>query len=242
MNKKCYIFDVDGTLTEPRRPVTKKFKKSFMKWAKDKEIYISTGSDFAKTIEQIPQEMLNCFKLIHCCMGNEIRTPLGTIIKSNKIDIPESLNKDLLEYIDDSPFHYRTGNHMEFRSGMLNFSIVGRNADEDQRKEYNLWDTENKERLELAAYVNKNYPHLEASVGGSISIDIIEKGKDKGQIVEKLVSLGFKEIEFIGDKCFPGGNDYGVVRELRKTKNIKWRSFNVINPDETLKFILSNYI
>ena len=47
MNKKCYIFDVDGTLTEPRRPVTKKFKKSFMKWAKDKEIYISTGSDFA---------------------------------------------------------------------------------------------------------------------------------------------------------------------------------------------------
>ena len=30
-NKKCYIFDVDGTLTDPRQPVDKKFKDKFIK-------------------------------------------------------------------------------------------------------------------------------------------------------------------------------------------------------------------
>ena len=127
---------------------------------------------------------------------------------------------------------------MEYRPGMMNFSVVGRNADQEQRKEYEMWDKENNERSQLALYINQDYPELEATVGGSISIDIIRKGYDKGQIVQKLISMGYDEIEFFGDRCFPGGNDYGIVRELRKTKKIKWKSTNVLGPNETLNYIL----
>ena len=225
-------------MTDPRQPVDKKFKDKFISWAQGKDLYISTGSDFSKTKEQVPKDMLECFKLIYCCMGNEVRTPIGTVIKSGVFKLPRQLNEDLLEYLEDSPFHYRTGNHMEYRPGMMNFSVVGRNADQEQRKEYEMWDKENNERSQLALYINQDYPELEATVGGSISIDIIRKGYDKGQIVQKLISMGYDEIEFFGDRCFPGGNDYGIVRELRKTKKIKWKSTNVLGPNETLNYIL----
>ena len=62
----------------------------------------------------------------------------------------------------------------------------------------------------------------------------IEKGKDKGQIVQPLVDLGYKKIIFYGDKCLPGGNDYGIVRELEKQKiDISWH--NVKGPDSLIR-------
>lgn len=235
-NKTCYIFDVDGTLTKPREQVTKKFKRSFMNWAKDKQLFISTGSDFEKTKEQIPQDMLDCFQLIYCCMGNETRTSKGTVLEREEITIPENLNLDLKKYLDNSSFPYRTGNHLEYRTGMLNFSIVGRNADKNQREEYYSWDIENKERIEMANHINESYPDFEASVGGSISIDIISRGKDKGQVIHKLKSMGMKKVVFYGDRCYEGGNDFGIVRELEDSDlNYKW--FNVEGPKEVNRLI-----
>ena len=235
-NKTCYIFDVDGTLTKPREQVTKKFKRSFINWSKEKQLFISTGSDFTKTKEQLPQDMLDCFQLIYCCMGNETRTPKGTVIEKEEFIMPEELRRDLEDYLKTSPFPYRTGNHLEARTGMLNFSIIGRNADKNQRNEYHSWDMENNERKELAEYVNKTYPGVEASVGGSISIDIISRGKDKGQVIHKLKKLGMKEVVFYGDKCYEGGNDFGILRELKNSDlNYKW--FNVDGPKEVNRLI-----
>ena len=47
---RCYIFDVDGTLTEPRQHIDADFAREFIKWAyerhrEDDHIYIATGSD-----------------------------------------------------------------------------------------------------------------------------------------------------------------------------------------------------
>ena len=57
-NKACFIFDVDGTLSEPRQKVKQNHKELFVYWAKDKQCFISTGSDFVKVKQQIEQDML----------------------------------------------------------------------------------------------------------------------------------------------------------------------------------------
>ena len=49
LNETIYIFDVDGTLTEPRKKVTKIFEQQFLKWVRGKRAIIATGSDFKKT-------------------------------------------------------------------------------------------------------------------------------------------------------------------------------------------------
>ena len=75
-------------------------------------------------------------------------------------------------------------------------------------------------------------------MGGSISIDIIEKGKDKGQIVPWMINRGVNKLTFVGDRCEPGGNDWGIVRELMKT-SISFAWYNINGPQEVLNLIKS---
>jgi len=239
--KICYIFDVDGTLTEPREKMQDDHESIFLEWAKGKQLFISTGSDFIKIKEQITPAGLSVFKLIFCCMGNEALKPEGVMVRKFNFLVPEELKRDLKDFLDNSAFPYRTGTHFEARTGMLNFSIVGRQANPEQRKEYTNWDNHSQERLKMAQFINNKYPELEASVGGSISIDIIEKGCDKGQVINYLEGMGAKKVVFVGDKCHPGGNDYGIIRELKKSK-LAFEWYNVSSPNETYKLIKDNRV
>ena len=240
-NKICYIFDVDGTLTEPRERMTSNFANEFLAWSLTKQCFIATGSDYKKTQEQVPWDVLDCFKNIFCCMGNEIRGELGKTIHKSKFVLPEDLDYDLQQFLKNSKYLTKVGNHIEFRTGMVNFSIVGRNANTEQRKAYSNWDKENQERKMIAEYINKNYPTLNASVGGSISIDIIEEGQDKGQVVHHLENAGATKIVFVGDRCEIGGNDHGVIRELEKS-DLAFEWYNVSGPEDTMKLLRTNKV
>ena len=240
-NKICYIFDVDGTLTEPRKYMNTSFINEFRLWSKDKQCIIATGSDFSKTKEQIPSDVLSVFKYSFCCMANEVRNNNGTIIYKSEFEVSQELEDCLQYFLQNSNFEYRCGRHLEFRTGMLNFSIVGRNASMNQRDEYNQWDKIHGERDKIANFINKQFPTLEATVGGSISIDIIEQGQDKGQVINYLDNAGATKVVFVGDRCFPGGKDWGIVRELQKT-DIAFEWYNVDSPEDTLRLIRLNEV
>lgn len=240
-NKICYIFDVDGTLTVPRAKMDPLFAKSFSTWAKSKQLFIATGSDFEKTKQQIPKSVLTCFNEIFCCMGNETRDKHGTVIERSEFTMPATLKKDLMNSLNNSSYSTRTGNHIELRTGMVNFSIVGRNASIEERRHYNEWDTVNQERKAIADIINKSYPTLNAAIGGSISIDIIEEGKDKGQVINYLENAGACRVVFVGDKCYPGGNDYGIIREFKKS-DLAFEWYQVDNPKETLNLMKTNKV
>ena len=50
--------------------------------------------------------------------------------------------------------------------------------------------------------------------------------------------MGYNKIIFCGDKCLPGGNDYGIVRELEKqTIDFEW--YNVEGPQVLMDIILN---
>ncbi len=240
-NKICYIFDVDGTLTTPRDKMDPNFANEFLAWSENKQCFIATGSDYSKTKSQVPWDILDVFKNIFCCMGNEVRGKHGKILQKSKFTIPETLDLDLSKILKDSSYSLRTGNHIEFRTGMINFSVVGRNATTEQRNHYNQWDQVRLERERIANFINKNYPTLNATVGGSISIDIIEEGQDKGQIIHQLENAGATKIVFVGDKCFPGGNDYGIIRELKKS-SLAFEWYQVHSPKETLALLRTNKV
>jgi len=241
INKICYLFDVDGTLTNPREKITNSFKEEFKRWASGKQLFIGTGSDFAKTKQQLSQDVLNQFQLIFCCMGNETRNSAGVVLERNVFKDCQKLESDLEKFLTKSQFNVKTGRHLEYRTGMVNFSIVGRNANQQERKSYNKWDSKFKEREQIARYINENYPNYEASIGGSISIDIIMKGKDKGQIIQHLTSKGIKKLVFLGDRCLPGGNDYGIIKEFNRS-NLAFEWYQVSGPDHVLTLIKNNKV
>ena len=60
-----------------------------------------------------------------------------------------------------------------------------------------------------------NFPELEASVGGQISIDVHPKGANKSQILDDLSG----EIYFFGDKTEIGGNESDPPQIIRRNPN-----------------------
>ena len=238
-SRTVYIFDVDGTLTEPRQEITKKHKLILENWIKNRQAFLATGSDYPKTLEQLGKGVVSLFRATFCCMGNEVRSSDGIAFRRNHFIVPDELNDDLESILVDSAYIPKTGRHFEIRTGMLNFSIVGRNANQEERKHYSDWDKVHNERIKIAKFINKKYKNLEASVGGSISIDIIKRGCDKGQVINYLSNLEPSKIVFVGDRCSPGGNDYGIVRELEKS-GIDFSWHNVSGPDETFELIKSD--
>ena len=240
LNRTIYIFDVDGTLTESRQKMNPHFAKKFINWSQDKILVLSTGSDFVKTCEQLPKNVLNLFDMIFCCMGNELRDNSGNIIYKNKFVPKEGFLEDIQSIVEKSKFKIKTGNHIEIRTGMVNISTVGRNADKTERLKYNLWDNRNKEREKIVNKLVKKYPEYNFSIGGEISIDVIPIGKDKGQCIDHVIKeYNPKRIEFYGDKIFPGGNDYGIVRALENSGLESFAWTNVTGPESLAKDFLN---
>ena len=52
-----FVFDVDGTLTPSRGQMDPEFKQWFKSWARHKPVYLVTGSDYAKTLEQVGSDV-----------------------------------------------------------------------------------------------------------------------------------------------------------------------------------------
>ena len=78
------------------------------------------------------------------------------------------------------------------------------------------WKEENTQvKLDLAKALQRHLPGLEVRSAGFTSIDITRKGIDKAygiQQIEKHLHIRRKDMLFIGDSLFPGGNDYAVRR------------------------------
>ena len=47
--KEVFVFDVDGTLTEPRKKIDSEFKDFMLKFIENNDVYLVTGSDRLKT-------------------------------------------------------------------------------------------------------------------------------------------------------------------------------------------------
>lgn len=208
----CYIFDLDGTLTPSRQPITVQFGKFFSKFAENNETYIVTGSDYPKVVEQLGTEICEKIKRIYCCSGNDVWEN-GVNIRKNSWNPDADLRKYLDDWLHASKYPVRTGNHLEMRSGSVNFSIVGRNADNKQRKEYAKWDHNTKERDSIAFNINRLFHDVVAVCGGETGIDIFPKGNDKSQILKDFAKD--QTIWFYGDKTKPGGNDYAIANVLK---------------------------
>lgn len=231
-----YLFDIDGTLTPARQPMTNEFKVVFTSWCKDKIVYLVTGSDYDKVCEQVDTETLNKITGVFGSMGNELYVN-GIRKYSNNDTIPQYCIDFLTKKLQSTIYPYEHGTlHFEHRIGMLNFSVVGRDISIETRKKYFEWDSVAKERQSIADEFNKLFPEYEAKLGGQISLDIQRVGKNKAQVVDYLQST-YNNCQYIftGDRTLPGGNDYDLAHRI--VTNSLGIVHQVENPDDVLKLM-----
>lgn len=208
MQTSKFIFDVDGTLTPSRGRIDKEFAVWFSKFCASNEVYLVTGSDRPKTVEQIGEQIYCACKRVYNCSGNDVYK-CDTNMKTSDWKLPELAHTFLSQCLAESAFFVRTGLHFEHRPGMVNFSVVGRNANQEQRKQYVAWDKKYNERDLIAHNFNLMFTDLDARPGGETGIDIAPKGADKSQILQDFNKDDF--IVFFGDRMDEGGNDYPLA-------------------------------
>jgi phosphomannomutase len=221
-----FIFDVDGTLTPSRGQIDPKFSEWFELFCYTNDVYLVTGSDRPKTIEQLGESLYNACQRVYNCTGNDVWEK-DINLERNEWILPSVPHIWLSEQLSASEFPLRTGLHFEHRPGMVNFSVVGRNANKEERNQYIDWDEEHNERNTIAQKFNLIFTELDARPGGETGIDIAPKGCDKSQILKDFVDDDY--IYFFGDRCDANGNDYPLAKAIEG----RGESFNVSDWTDT---------
>ncbi len=242
-----YLFDVDGTLTPPKDVIDPTFATNFLKWMQNKEVYIVSGGSFVRILNQLQSPIINRCSGVFACMGNifyqqrDTVNPSGydewDIVYENDFKPPRGLYKDLREIVKESAFETKTGNHHEVRTGMVNFSIVGRNATSEQREVYATYDATHHERESIVEKLKERYPKLDFVIGGAVSIDIFNVGNDKSQVIERYFeeALQGNRIVFVGDRIPFPGNDHSLATALQQSPN--GAAFEVESWEDTMRLL-----
>jgi hypothetical protein len=85
----------------------------------------------------------------------------------------------------------------------------------------------------MAKMLQKRLPALEVHSAGFTSIDVTKKGIDKAygiRKIEKILRIPVKNMVFIGDALYPGGNDYAAKKTGIQCLAVK-------GPEDTKKII-----
>ena len=211
--KQIFLFDVDGVLCDRGQKIDPAFHGWFSQFIRDKEFFFVTGSGREKTIEQLGVDLVNKCRISFHCMGNNIWIDNREIsinqfvLKHEELHFLESL-------VNNHFFAKKTGSHIEYRKGSVNFSIVGKNASLEDRKLYSNFDKAFSDRLNIIKEITTKFPRLEAYLGGDVSIDICLQGCNKSQITTMLPPND--KIYFFGDRCYEYGIDYPIAKYFTK--------------------------
>ena len=209
-----HIFDVDGTLTPSRSRITEEFLLFFSQFIEKNDVYLVTGSDREKTIEQVTSEVYNSCKRVYNCSGSDVYEGDKNVYRDDW-ELPKEVEMHLNDELNFSKFPLRNGNHIERRPGGVNFSILGRDKDPFKgREEYVKWDKVQGERQYIARRILYSFPELTVALGGQTGVDIGPKGADKSQILRDFSKDD--ELIFYGDRMEKGGNDYTLAEGVKK--------------------------
>jgi len=229
-----YLFDVDGVLCDRGQKIQPDFKQWFYDWTNDKTFYYLTGSGREKTIEQLGYDLVTKTRISYHCMSNNIWID-DREISVNQFTLKKEELDFLEEYVKNNPFNIKTGNHIDFRKGSINFSVVGRNASDDARKSYQNYDKLFKDRENFIKFFTARFPRFEAYKGGDVSIDICLHSCNKSQVLTLLPPND--KILFFGDRCLLGGIDHPLARIFTKanydnvadnlTDIYRWKYFQI---------------
>ncbi len=211
---KKFIFDVDGTLTPSRGKIDQDFLQFMLFFSGKNDVYLVTGSDRSKTLEQVGLDLYNSCKRVYNCSGSDVYEADKNVYRDDW-----ELSKEVEMFLQDelaySCFPIRTGLHIERRPGGVNFSILGRGEDPNfGREEYMKWDKERLERQDIADRIRNQFLELTVALGGQTGLDIGPKGSDKSQILRDFSKDD--EIHFFGDMMKEGQNDYSLAKAVQE--------------------------
>ena len=237
--KKLIIFDLDGTLAESKSSLDGETSVLLHDLLGVVKVAVISGGDWPQFEKQLlsnlpHDESLVNLSLLPTC-GTKFFQYAGGWKKIYSEDFTqdekEKIVSSLKQALEGSGFKVDKtwGEVIEDRGGQITFSALGQHAPLEEKAK---WDPDFTKRKKIKAILNTVIAEFSVRLGGATSIDVTKPGMDKAYGIRKLrdlLGLSLKEMIFIGDALFVGGNDYpakeaGVVcipvRGPRETKPV----------------------
>lgn len=233
---KTFIFDVDGTLALPNQPIESQFMRWFEHWMLKKEVFLCTNNTYENILPRLGRRIVENCKAVFTCGGNSIWINNKEAVMSNWRPSYE-LTSFLESLLKQSEYKTRSGPNIEYRVGMISFSLVGKMATEEDINRYKQWDKLTREKKKFIESIKKSFPNLSVCYGSDTSIDICEKGKDKSQILQYFNTS--KNVNVILNSVMQHGNDKTLYEGMSLNKNKVYNVHVCYTPEETQNYLRS---
>jgi phosphomannomutase len=241
---KLIIFDLDGTLTESKQPLTSEMAALLAKLLEHMPVAIISGGALSQFLKQVVGQLPIEAALAHLYLlptsgaalyefqNDDWKKIYEERLSEKDKEIIERTMQEATEETGLINFSDKAwGERIEYRGGQVSLSALGQQAPVALKKE---WDPTRAKRHTLQSTIQKLLPKgFTAAVGGMTTIDVTKTGIDKAYGIHQLCErLKIKESDalYVGDELESGGNDEAVYKTNVETKR-------VADPTETAQLI-----
>jgi len=215
---KLIVYDLDGTLAESKTSLDAKMSALLHDLLGVAKVAVISGGDWPQFEKQVlshlPQdERLVNLSILPTCGTKFFRYNGGwkkLYSEDFTTDEKEKIVSSLEKAVGQAGFKAAKvwGEVIEDRGSQITFSALGQQAPLEEKDK---WDPDYVKRKKIKAILDALIPDFSVRMGGATSIDVTKPGIDKAYGIRKLrdiLGISLKEMVFIGDALFPGGNDY----------------------------------
>ena len=241
--KKLIVFDLDGTLAGSKSPLDSEMSGLLHDLLLIVKVAVISGGDWPQFEKQLlsnfpHDERLANLSLLPTCGTKFYRYDSAAWKKIYSEDLTAEERDKILSSLTKAIISadFKTdklrGEQIEDRGSQITFSALGQKAPLEEK---NKWDPDFSKRKKIKAILDTLVPEFSVRIGGSTSIDITKPGIDKAYGIRKLrdlLGISLKEMIYIGDALYVGGNDYPA-------KEAGVDCISVKDPNETKRVILT---
>ena len=216
--KRLIVFDLDGTLAESKSSLDPEMAALLHDLLGVVKVAVISGGGWPQFEKQLlsnlphDERLMNLSVLPTC--GTKFFQYAGEWKKIYSEDFTasekEKITNSLKRAVQSAGCNVERvwGEVIEDRGSQITFSALGQQAPLAEKEK---WDADYAKRKKIKAILDALIPEFSVRMGGATSIDVTKPGIDKGYGIGKLrdvLGISTKEMIFIGDALFPGGNDY----------------------------------
>jgi HAD superfamily hydrolase (TIGR01484 family) len=216
--KKLIVFDLDGTLAESKSSLDAEMSRLLDDLLGILKVAVISGGDWPQFKKQVLSHLAHSGSLANLSLlptcGTKFFRYTGDWKKIYSEDFtPEEKEKivsSLKKAVAEAGFKVEKvwGEAVEDRGSQITYSALGQEAPLEQKMK---WDPDFAKRKKIKAILDSLIPKFSVRLGGATSIDVTKPGIDKAYGIRKLrdvLGISLKEMIFVGDALFAGGNDY----------------------------------
>jgi hypothetical protein len=237
--KKLIVYDLDGTLAESKSSLDAEMAARLHDLLGIIKVAVISGGGRPQFEQQLLSHLRHDERLVNLSLlpicGTKFYQYAGDWKKLYEEDFTADQREKILSSLKKAmgvagfKVEKTWGEIIEDRGSQITYFALGQQAPLEAKEK---WDPDHAKRKKIKALLDTYIPEFSVRMGGATSIDITKSGIDTAYSIRKLrdlLGISLKEMIYIGDALFVGGNDYpaeeaGVVsipvRDPQETKRV----------------------